>query len=280
MMMKSIYKSAVVILLTVIFTSVFAQTASASAKDGEGIVYEGSTATIALSDTYKRTLRKATSVTYSWSSENTSYMTVASSTQYYATIKGIRPTASCKLYFRCSYYIDGYYRTMDIYYDIMVKRSSVSVTNVLISQSAASMKVGETLQLTASVYPTNATNRNVNWMSNNNTVASVSSTGLVQAKSTGTATITCIAADGSGCRDLCTVTVVSDETSGILSVEKDMPVMNVSDGCIVFSDDVDVIVYCMDGTIVFGGRTRCLAGLRHGVYIVKIGKIKTRIVVS
>lgn len=276
--MKAIQRRAVAVLLAVIFTSVSVQTANASAKDGEGTVYEGSTATIALGSAYQRTLRRATSVSYSWLSENTFYMTVASSTQYYATIRGIRPTASCKLYFRCSYYIDGHYRTMDIYYDIAVKASSVGVTNVSINRSAASMKVDEILQLTADVYPTNATNRNVNWMSNNNTVASVNSDGLVLAKSPGTATITCIAADGSGCRDFCTVTVLPDETSGVLSVEKDLPVMNVSDGCIIFDDDVDVVVYRMDGTSVFSGKTRCVCGLRRGVYIVRTGRMTKKIV--
>lgn len=83
-MIKSENNNTRVLFFFFIFAFVLAEPSVASIKDGEGVVYEGSTATIALADTYKRTLRKATSVTYSWTSENTSYVTVASSTQYYA----------------------------------------------------------------------------------------------------------------------------------------------------------------------------------------------------
>lgn len=251
-----------------IFAFVLAEPSIASIKDGEGMVYEGSTATIALADTYKRTLRRATSVTYSWSSENTSYFAVASSTQYYAVIRGIRPTASCKLFFKCSYYIDGHYRTMDIYYDITVKASSVSVTNVSVSQTTAEMEVGGTLQLTASVYPTNATNRNVNWMSNDNNVVTVSGNGLVTAMSAGKATITCIAVDGSGCRDYCLVTVLP-EASVISSVEKEPAGFRITGNTVVFEKETYVGVCRIDGSTVFSGKTRCVEGLGKGLYVIR-----------
>ena len=56
---------------------------------------------------------QSTGVTYQWYSENNSYATVTSSTRYNATVKGIKATSSCKVYFKCSYFIDGFYRTMD-----------------------------------------------------------------------------------------------------------------------------------------------------------------------
>lgn len=195
-------------ILMVLFAFATVQKANASAKAGEASVYEGSTVTIALADTYKRTLMQSTGVTYQWYSENNSYATVTSSTRYNATVKGIKATSSCKVYFKCSYFIDGFYRTMDFYYTITVKSTSVSVTNVTLSQSSISMKEGNTYQLSASVYPTNATNKNVNWSSSNTSVATVSN-GLVSAKSAGTATITCRAADGSGKYATCKVSVES-----------------------------------------------------------------------
>ena len=195
-------------ILMVLFAFATVQKANASAKAGEASVYEGSTVTIALADTYKRTLMQSTGVTYQWYSENNSYATVTSSTRYNATVKGIKATSSCKVYFKCSYFIDGFYRTMDFYYTITVKSTSVSVTSVTLSQSSISMKEGNTYQLSASVYPTNATNKNVNWSSNNTSVAMVNN-GLVSAKSAGTATITCRAADGSGKYATCKVSVES-----------------------------------------------------------------------
>lgn len=198
---------AIIIMVLFVFSTV--QKANASAKAGEASVYEGSSVTIALADAYKRTLMQSTGVTYQWYSENNSYATVTSSTRYNATVKGIKATSSCKVYFKCSYFIDGFYRTMDFYYTITVKSTSVSVTSVALSQSSVSLKEGNTYQLSASVYPTNATNKNVNWSSSNTSVATVSSYGLVSAKSTGTATITCRAADGSGKYATCKVSVES-----------------------------------------------------------------------
>lgn len=193
--------------LMLICCTVSVQTAFASAKAGEATVYTGSTATISLAATYQNTLRRATGVTYRWYSENTSLVSVTGSTRDYATIKGISPTSSCRVYFYCSYFIDGFYRTMDFYYTITVKSSTVSVTSVSLNTSSASLTEGETLQLNASVYPTNATNRNVTWSSNNTSVATVTSYGLVTARSAGSATIICQAADGSGHYASCRVTV-------------------------------------------------------------------------
>lgn len=86
-------------ILMVLFAFATVQKANASAKAGEASVYEGSTVTIALADTYKRTLMQSTGVTYQWYSENNSYATVTSSTRYNATVKGIKATSSCKVYF-------------------------------------------------------------------------------------------------------------------------------------------------------------------------------------
>ena len=194
------------IVLMLLFAFATVQKANASAQAGVASVYEGSTVTIALADPYKRTLMQSTGITYQWYSENSSYAVVTSSTRYNATVKGIKATSSCKVYFKCSYFIDGFFRTMDFYYTITVRSTSVSVTSVTLSQSSISLKEADTYQLSASVYPTNATNKNVNWSSSNTSVATVNN-GLVSAKSAGTATITCRAADGSGKYATCKVSV-------------------------------------------------------------------------
>lgn len=228
--MRTFNKHLQAILLMVLLAFATVQEAAASAKAGEASVFEGSTVSIALADTYKRTLMKATSVTYQWHSENSAYATVTSSTRYNATVKGVKATSSCKVYFKCSYFIDGFYRTMDFYYVITVKPTSVSVTSVSLNQSSITLEEGSTEQLAAYVYPANATNRNVSWSSSNTAVAAVSSGGLVSAKSAGTATITCRAADGSGKYATCNVRVEAATTyvSGI-ALNKASAALNVGE---------------------------------------------------
>ncbi|MEA4889901.1 MAG: Ig-like domain-containing protein [Clostridiaceae bacterium] len=73
---------------------------------------------------------------------------------------------------------------------------AVSVTGVTLNTTSASLKLRDTLQLTATITPANATNQNVTWKSSNNRVARVDSNGKVTAVGRGTATITVITNDG------------------------------------------------------------------------------------
>ena len=82
----------------------------------------------------------------------------------------------------------------------------VPVTGVSLSQTSAKLHSGETLALTATVSPANATNKRVTWSSSNQDVATVDENGVVTAKTEGTATITATTADG-GKKATCTVTV-------------------------------------------------------------------------
>src|SRR5699024_7817787 len=73
---------------------------------------------------------------------------------------------------------------------------AVLVTGVSVEPNTASLYVGGTLQLNATVTPDNATTPNVTWSSSNNNVAIVSETGLVTAVSPGFAIITAETVDG------------------------------------------------------------------------------------
>ena len=75
--------------------------------------------------------------------------------------------------------------------------ASVSVTGVTLSPTSASLSAGSTQQLTATVSPSNASNKSVNWNSSNTSVATVNSSGLVTGVATGTSTITVTTVDGS-----------------------------------------------------------------------------------
>lgn len=74
---------------------------------------------------------------------------------------------------------------------------TIPVTSVSLDKSSYTFTDFTTLQLNATVYPTNATNQNVTWHSSNTGVATVSSSGLVTAKSNGNTTITVTTQDGS-----------------------------------------------------------------------------------
>ncbi|MDD3032217.1 MAG: Ig-like domain-containing protein, partial [Atribacterota bacterium] len=75
--------------------------------------------------------------------------------------------------------------------------STVSVTSVSIEQEDQILIVGNTLDLTATFEPANATNKNVNWTSDKNDVATVSVEGSVTAVAEGVAVITVATEDGS-----------------------------------------------------------------------------------
>ena len=87
----------------------------------------------------------------------------------------------------------------------------INVTGVTISNSELALKVGEKQTLTATIAPANATNKNLIWTSNNNSIASVGADGLVTAISAGTATITVKTEDG-GFAATCAVYVTEPVT--------------------------------------------------------------------
>lgn len=79
---------------------------------------------------------------------------------------------------------------------ITVNSSNVAVTSVSLNPTSAALAVGGTQQLTATVLPSNATNKSVTYTSNNTGVATVNASGLVTAISNGTATITVTSVNG------------------------------------------------------------------------------------
>lgn len=95
---------------------------------------------------------------------------------------------------------------------VTVATSNIPVTGVTVTPTTASLVAGNTQQLTATVLPANATNKNVAWSTSNATVATVNSSGLISALTAGTAIITVTTLDGSKTAT-CTVTVTSGGSS-------------------------------------------------------------------
>ena len=81
------------------------------------------------------------------------------------------------------------------------------VTSIYLDKTSLEMTALDTYQLQASVYPSEANNKEVSWESSDEKVATVDENGLVQAKEKGTAVITAKAKDGSEVSRNCKVTV-------------------------------------------------------------------------
>ena len=92
------------------------------------------------------------------------------------------------------------------YYDV-----EVSVTGVSLDKTELDLNEGETFTLTATVSPSNATNKSVTWSSSNTAAATVDSNGKVTAVKAGEATITAKTANGQTAT--CTV-IVRGEVKG------------------------------------------------------------------
>ena len=90
---------------------------------------------------------------------------------------------------------------------ITVQQDIVHATSVELNQTSAGLNEGETLQLTATVMPEDATDKSVIWATSDATVATVDQNGLVTAVAPGTATITASTVDGSELTASCEVTV-------------------------------------------------------------------------
>ncbi len=239
-----------------------ANQAFAQIKDGEATVVQGSTTTVSIGSAYQSTLNRATSINYTWTASS-SAITILSKTNKTCTIKG-NAAGTAKLNYHCSYYIDGYYRTMDFYYDITIKSNTISVTRIEMTPSFATMEVGETLQLNATAYPTNATNRNLSWSTEDYSVASVSSSGLVTARGAGRVWIWARAKDGSGAGNYCVVdvneptkvtSIALSETDKTLTVGETFELVaialpeNAYDKSLIWSSDNEEIATVNDGVI-------------------------------
>ena len=132
------------------------------------------------------------------------------------------------------------------------------VTGITLNKTSATMKIGDTLQLSATVSPSDATNKTVTYKSSNTAVATVNSSGKVTAKGAGTATITATAGSKSA---TCSITVegIVDATGGTnktisegetlkLSVKK-YPTTSGTLNIAWTSSDTSVVTVENDGTI-------------------------------
>lgn len=98
---------------------------------------------------------------------------------------------------------------------IKAMTEDVFLSSLTLNQSDAHLKASETLTLAAAVGPDEATNKKVDWKSDDETVASVSADGVVTAHKVGQTSIHAIANDGGGAKATCIITVDPTMVSSI-----------------------------------------------------------------
>ena len=189
-----------------------------------------------------------------WSSSNTAVATVED-----GVITAVAP-GEAVIRFTV---IDGYGIPHTESCKVTVTRAPVSVESISLDRTQIAAVEGEEIQLTATVLPADADNKEIEWTSSDDAVAIVSAGGLVKVLKAGSCVITAASVDGSGVKAECII----DVTSGIDDILTDA------------SSTVEV--FTLQGIVVLRGATAAeLKTLAPGLYIVRQGKNVKKIAVK
>ncbi len=146
-----------------------------------------------------------------------------------------------------------------VYSECEVTVNNVLVTSITLSEIKKEIAVDEEFQLVATVLPENATSKNVEWKSTNESIATVDNQGIVKALKKGECEILATACDGSKATASCKVIV------GINSAIEDITIDN----------QEKVMIYSVQGLLLFNGLYIEQPYLSNGVYILKTESGKT-----
>lgn len=159
-----------------------------------------------------------------WYSDSPS---VASVNKSYGYIYGISP-GTAKIYAIST--VDS---SKKDYITVKVTSGTICVDSVTLNRSSVSLEKGDKLTLSATVCPTNASNKSISWSSTNPSVATVSG-GVVTAKARGWTYIFAEAQDGSGEYDSCYVNVTEDILVTSVTVSPSSKTMNIGDSTYLY----------------------------------------------
>lgn len=168
--------------------------------------------------------------------------------------------------------------------EINITPKPIVVTGVVLNTTEKELEVNETLQLTASIQPANANNKQVSWSSSDATIASVDTEGNVMALQAGKCNITVTTEDG-GFTATCEITVKSH--TGVDQITASNRVY-ASDGQIIIetSTSSDVMIVDMTGKIVHRNKIvgKAQVSVARGFYIVCISEngktVTTKVIVK
>lgn len=91
--------------------------------------------------------------------------------------------------------------------EVTVSGTAVDVTGLKLNKTTLALDVNKSQKLTATITPSNATNKSVTWKSSNTSVATVDDNGTVKGIKAGKAVITCTSVSNTAVKATCDVTV-------------------------------------------------------------------------
>lgn len=114
-------------------------------------------------------------------------------------------------------------------FQVTVDAAKKPVTKIQLSKSSLSLETGAESKLTASIVPSDADDKRIQWSSSNPSVASVDANGTVRAVAQGQADIYAAAMDGSGVRSSACHVTVEDPVQAV-TIRLDKKALNLREG--------------------------------------------------
>ena len=181
----------------------------------------------------------ATDKTVTWSSSNTAIATVDAS----GLVKAIAPGTAV---------ITAKAGDKSATCALTVEKKVIPVSGISLSQTSATLVEGESLTLTATVTPADATDKTVTWSSSNTAVAAVDANGVVKAIAPGAAVIT---AQAGGFTATCEIIVsVIDSIEDLKALGNDAVVYDLKGRSIFDVDNLKPGLYIVNGKRVLIGK--------------------------
>lgn len=136
--------------------------------------------------------------------------------------------------------------------NVEVAAAVVPVESITLSHTTASMLVGQTLQLEATLSPENATDKTVIWTSSDSGAASVDGNGLVTALEQGEATITAVPCGNSALSATCKIDLAHNTATVLLDLDFTKKTVQdyIDDGILEVGDStIDALTYDESGLV-------------------------------
>ena len=149
--------------------------------------------------------------------------------------------------------------------NVEVAAAVVPVESITLSHSTASMLVGQTLQLSASLTPDDATDKTIIWTSSDPGAASVDANGLVTALEQGEATITAVPSGNSALSATCKIDLAHNTSTVLLDLDFTKKTVKdyIEEGILEIGDStIDALTYdesglvCNDTDLSYGLKLR------------------------